>query len=129
MLCSATALVIGMHLGSWHSKYNSSFNTTNPGMYLQYNSFVVGTYKNSVSKQSNYVGYVQELTESCRYEVQVGAVSGYNTKVLPYVAASVKFDLQEVRQGLQAKLSAIPLYTRNEKIEGIVLGLSLQKSF
>lgn len=129
MFCSATALVIGMHLGSWHSKYNNDFNTTNPGMYLQYNSFVVGTYKNSLSKQSNYIGYVQEFTESCRYEVQVGAVSGYTTKVLPYVAASVKFDLSEVQQGLQAKVSAIPLYTRNEKIEGIVLGLSLQKSF
>ena len=128
MLCS-TALAIGMHLGSWHSKYNNEFNTANPGMYLQYNSFVVGSYKNSVSKQSNYVGYVFDITEDCRYEVQIGAVSGYTTKVLPYVAASVKFDLREVEQGLQAKVTVIPLYTIREKIEGIVLGLILQKSF
>ena len=128
MICS-TALAIGMHLGSWHSKYNSDFNTTNPGMYLQYNSFVAGSYKNSVSKQSNYFGYIWDITESCRYEVQIGAVSGYTTKVLPYVAASVKFDLQEVSQGLQAKISVIPLYSRNEKIEGIVLGASLVYGF
>lgn len=128
MLCS-TALAIGMHLGSWHSKYNNEFNTVNPGMYLQYNSFVVGSYKNSRSSQSNYIGYILDITEDCRYEVQVGAVTGYTTKVLPYVSASVKFDLQEVEQGLQAKISAIPFYTRNEKIEGIVLGLSLQKPF
>ena len=129
MLCSATALAIGMHLNSWHSKYNDKFNTNNPGVFVQYQGYTVGTYYNSERNQSLYVGKIWDLDSDCRYELQVGAVSGYSTKVLPYVAASVKFDLQEVQQGLYAKITSIPLYTSNKKIEGIVLGASLVYEF
>jgi hypothetical protein len=129
MLCSAAALAIGMHLNSWHSKYNDEFNTNNPGVFMQYQGYAVGTYYNSLCKQSLYVGKIWDLDLDCRYEVQVGAVSGYATGVLPYAAASVKFDLQEVQKGLHGKITAIPLYSSNKKIEGIVLGASLVYEF
>jgi hypothetical protein len=129
MICSATVLAIGMHLNSWHSKYNATFNTLNPGAFVQYQGYTAGTYYNSMRKQSSYAGKIWDLDQDCRYEVQVGFVSGYATKVLPYVAASVKFDLQEVQKGLHLKVTGIPLYSVNKKIEGIVLGASLVQEF
>jgi len=118
-----------MHLNSWHSKHNDSFNTSNPGVFVQYQGYAVGTYYNSMRKQSLYAGKIWDLDDDCRYEIQAGIVSGYTTKVLPYVAASVKFDLQEVQKGLHLKVTGIPLYTTNKKIEGIVLGASLVQEF
>jgi hypothetical protein len=129
MICSATTLAIGMHLNSWHSKYNNEFNTSNPGAFVQYQGYAAGTYYNSIRKQSLYAGKIWDLDLDCRYEVQVGIVSGYATKVLPYVAASIKFDLQEVQKGLHLKVTGIPLYTTNKKIEGIILGASLMYEF
>jgi hypothetical protein len=128
MICSATALAIGMHLNSWHSKYNDDFNTNNPGAFVQYQGYAVGTYYNSMRNQSLYAGKIWDL-DDCRYEIQAGVVSGYATKVLPYIAASVKFDLKEVQQGLYLKVTGIPLYTVNKKVEGIVLGASLMYQF
>jgi hypothetical protein len=115
-------------LNSWHSKYNDDFNTNNPGAFVQYQGYAVGTYYNSMRKQSLYAGKIWDL-DDCRYEIQAGVVSGYATKVLPYIAASVKFDLKEVQQGLYLKVTGIPLYTVNKKVEGIVLGASLMYQF
>jgi hypothetical protein len=129
MLCSATALAIGLHLNSWHSHENQKYNNVNPGVYVAYEGYIAGTYKNSLNKQTLYAGRVFDLTENCRYDVVIGAATGYNIdgmKVTPFVVASAKFEVQD---DTILRVSTIPQVSSEGSVKGVVLHFSVQKNF
>lgn len=128
-LCvAATSLIIGLHAVSFHTDTKSGYNNVNPGIYAGYNSYVVGTYYNSDRKQSVYVGKVFE-TESCRFDMTVGAVTGYAAPVLPFVIAGVKFDTDQVVKNSRTRISMMPVIDKNKKFNGMVFHLSIERSF
>lgn len=128
-LCSAAALTIGMHIGSYHTADNSRYNNSNPGLYIAYDGYTAGTYKNSYNKQTVYAGKAFDIAENCRYDVLVGAATGYNIKgssVVPFVVGSAKFNIQDEAI---LRVSAIPQVSSEGKLKGAVLHLSLQRNF
>lgn len=128
-LCSAAAITVGMHIGSYHTFKNSDYNNFNPGVYVAYNGYVAGTYKNSLDKQTVYAGKVFDITENCRYDVMVGAATGYNvggSSVIPFIVPSVKFNVADTAV---LRLSTIPQVTAEGEVNGAVFHMSVQKSF
>lgn len=103
----APAQTVGVMIGSVHSNNydpvaQRAWNNYNPGVYVQFdNRVVLGTYLNSIRKQTYYVGYAYPVTE--HIDVVVGAISGYNgygpggtyraKAVMPMVVPSVHFSL------------------------------------
>jgi len=128
-LCSAAAITVGMHIGSYHTFKNSEFNNVNPGVYVAYNSYVVGTYKNSLDKQTVYAGKVFDITENCRYDVMLGAATGYNvggSSVIPFIVPSAKFNIADT---FVLRTSVIPQVTSEGSVRGAVFHASIQKTF
>lgn len=85
---SCFADVVGVHLGSIHSP-KRDYNNFNPGIYYKMdNGFTVGTYRNSIRKQSFYTGYTYEWK---RFAITAGAITGYEgCKVCPLIFPTVK---------------------------------------
>lgn len=76
-----TQYAIGVHVFSVHSTPRDNvagraWNNANPGIYFRRDNVVVGTYYNSIRKQSVYVGYSYPVTDYL--DVCIGLVSGYN---------------------------------------------------
>ena len=89
---------LGLHLASIHSNNKSDWNNHNPGIYYRYNNWVIGTYKNSVRKDSYYGGYVYGITPYL--DCVVGVISGYdngkgNNRLMPMLVPSVHLPLDE----------------------------------
>lgn len=82
----ALPATFGVHIGSQHLPARD-YNNLNPGAYyIADNGATVGTYFNSERRQSVYAGWT---FESGPWRVQVGAITGYQGRVLPMVAPSV----------------------------------------
>lgn len=72
---------IGVHAFSVHSNARDKvsgerWNNANPGLYARWDTIVVGTYYNSIRRQSFYAGYVYPLSN--HFDVVLGAVTGYD---------------------------------------------------
>lgn len=96
--------VIGMHIGSVHSNNydpvaKRNWNNTNPGLYARWDNVVVGTYYNSIRKQSVYAGYAYPVLSNL--DVVVGVVSGYDgpgyraKAIMPMVVPSLHFPITD----------------------------------
>jgi len=83
---SCTALLLGLHLYTQHVKDN--FNNLNPGVYAKCDSYVAGTYYNSIRKQTVYAGYVLPVGP---IDIMVGAATGYNIPVVPMFVPSIVY--------------------------------------
>lgn len=72
------SFVAGVHLGSQHDPDPGKLaNNLNPGLYLRLNNgLTVGAYKNSLHKDTGYIGWTSP--EFLRLSVTVGVASGYN---------------------------------------------------
>lgn len=118
---------IGVHMGSVHSNNydpvaQRPWNNANPGVYyiheakeglsigpvsLPGGSYAVGTYYNSVRKQSLYAGYVYALSDNI--DITLGVISGYNGRgpggayrakaLMPMVVPSVHFPITDSIRG------------------------------
>lgn len=117
----AKADTIGVHVGSVHSNNydpvaQRPWNNANPGLYyvkdikglsIPDGAYVVGTYFNSVRKQSVYVGYVYPI--SANLDLTVGVISGYNGRgpggeyrakaLMPMVVPSFHFPITDSIRG------------------------------
>ena len=83
---TATAGTLGIHIGSQHFP-SKDYNNVNPGVYyIADDGATVGTYYNSERRQSVYAGWT---FDSGPWRLQVGAITGYQGRVLPMVAPSV----------------------------------------
>lgn len=91
MICAAL-VAVGLHVATWHSY--GHFNNVNPGVYAECsNGLTVGTYENSVFKQSVYVGKTwTDATD--HFELTAGAITGYGG-VKPLLVPSIKFHVTE----------------------------------
>lgn len=81
------ACVLGLHLGTYHVDRNAGYNEFNPGVYANCNGFTAGHYRNSINKDSNYLGYTYT---SGRFSITSGVVSGYKNTTMPMIIPSVK---------------------------------------
>lgn len=93
---------VGVHLVSVHSSKldlvaGKPWNNSNPGLYARWDRLVVGTYYNSIRRQSVYAGYVYPLHDN--FDVVLGVVTGYDGRgysakpVMPMVIPSAHFAL------------------------------------
>lgn len=78
----AMAQVFGLHIGSQHDPDpGGRANNLNPGIYLRLdNGFTAGLYKNSLHKDTGYVGLT--TSEFLRTSVTFGVASGYRPEGL-----------------------------------------------
>jgi hypothetical protein len=101
-----TGVVIGLHVASAHIPQGNE-NNFNPGIYARMPSgLTVGTYYNSVRRQSFYAGYTYDLFGPV--SVTVGGVTGYNKfgPVAPMVVPSLS--LGAVRFSVIPPVAGIP---------------------
>lgn len=87
-----TALEI--HGLSKHYGTSQKFNEKNIGIGLTFNKLSIGTYKNSLYKQSNYIAYElpKVFYKNIHFGLDVGLVTGYNGSVAPLVLPAVTID-------------------------------------
>ncbi len=129
---AAQTTTLGLHTWSYHDHGN--FNNENYGLYLEHNGYTGGFYKNSLNKDSAYVGYTLQwaLPENPLFQsaaLMGGVVSGYRTRSYPHDysvmgAFSLKHDFTE-QQGF--RLSVLP--THRKSPANYVLHLSYEVKF
>ena len=78
---AAEPVTVGVHLGSVHIPKKPYHNNVNPGVYVRYADWTVGTYKNTISRQTVYLGYSKELGGG--FEAMAGGATGYQRKCEP----------------------------------------------
>ncbi len=119
-----SAATFGLHLGSRHDE--AGFNDRNLGIYAKFdNGLTLGTFENSVSRQSFYVGKTWEIpvAEQLDAAVTAGAITGYDRDISPLLVPSLAF---EVAPGI--KLRGAVLFKVN-KTGANAFHLMLEKEF
>jgi len=75
----AEGITVGVHTISHHFPDDEGYNDNNIGLYARLdNGLTFGGYRNSIQRNSFYLGYSHELPGP--FSVTVGAVSGYQFK-------------------------------------------------
>ena len=98
-LLATSEFAIGTILASHHFNTDEDYNETHNGIYLSFNEWSVGSYKNSESKQSTFVTYNAEIYQDRIVEVDfvVGVADNYDGwkmsqgEYLPIVGFSAKW--------------------------------------
>ena len=109
---TCTPLILALSLGSLHFGGHREYRDENLGMSVQCSHFEAGGYKNSVNRQSYFVGYHAN-------HVMAGFVSGYRPVPVPYVAGYYDFGpLEIVGLPLVEKTGSLP--------SGVVISLRLR---
>ena len=119
------AATYGLHLGSRHD--SPGFNDSNLGVYAYFdNGLTLGTFENSVSRQSVYVGKTWQYPVAQRLDaaVTLGAITGYDCAVSPMLVPSLAW--QVAPGGL--KLRSAVLFKVN-KNGANAIHLMLEKEF
>lgn len=130
-LCTAALLTIGLNILSPHSNHEGVKETFTPGAYVNYDNWAGGVVSNSSGKPSLWAGKVFE-SASCRYDLILGGVTGYDKEtsladaegksfdlgralkgIRPFVAVAVKFDTSEVIDNSRVRITVLP-HIRNE---------------
>lgn len=129
---AAQTTTIGMHTWSYHD--HGVFNNENFGLYIEHQGLTGGFYKNSLNKDSGYVGYTLQWPLPANplihsVALMGGVVSGYRTRNYPHDyslmgAFSMKHDFTE-RQGF--RLSVLP--THRKSPANYVLHVSYEVKF
>lgn len=116
MISEVCCAIIGIHLATAHIDATKPLNDYNPGIYVQTtNNIVVGTYYNSIKRQSTYVGYNYSIGP---IDVVVGGTTGYYKDVLPMVMPSTKLG--------PVRLTFLP---KTDITSAHVLHFSIEKAF
>lgn len=90
------------HLASYHPAVRT-YNEINPGIaYRKYSEdtfFAIGTYKNSISKQSVYAGVGIDIAKisNVTASLTVGAITGYHVDVAPFIIPEVSVDFNDFK--------------------------------
>ncbi|MGE5863844.1 MAG: hypothetical protein ACM32J_01970 [Rhizobacter sp.] len=93
---------LGLHLFSQHLPA-ASYNNVNPGIYYRLaEGPVAGIYRNSVRRTSIYGGYTWQYD---RFDLTVGAVTGYSQGVQPLLVPSMALFTY---RGVTTRLAFIP---------------------
>jgi hypothetical protein len=115
---AAQTTTIGLHGFSYHDR--GHFNNENYGLYLEHKGYTGGFYKNSLNKDSAYLGYslhwaLPENPVVHSVSLLGGVVSGYRTRSYPHDyspmgAFSMKHDFT-AQQGV--RLSVLPTHRKS----------------
>lgn len=90
MFLTATAVAIGVHLGTYHFDRSQEWNELNLGLYGRVERWQAGFYNNSHGKLSVYGTYAVPLAK--RLDMSIGLASGYNKSVVPVFVLTYSFD-------------------------------------
>lgn len=107
-------VTVGLHLVSAHTTDN--YNNDNLGGYVKVNDVVVGSYYNSVRRQSSYAAYIWHIGP---VDLATGLITGYRPEAVPLIAPSVAL------HGM--RLTVIPQVPGITKVT--VVHLSLEHTF
>lgn len=114
----AMAYTIGLHLGSHHAPAKT-YNNTNPGLYIRHpDGWTAGFYRNSLNKDSVYVGYTWKFG---MLDVTTAGVTGYFDKVQPLLVPSISLFTW---RGITPRVAYIPRVEK--KIGSHVLHLMVE---
>ncbi len=129
-LCAtATTLVQGVHLLSFHTDVDGHYNNTNPGVYASYDRHTVGAYRNPDRRQTVCAGREFELDEACRFDLTAGLATIYdNRPVIPAALVGVKFAASAFADGATFRLQLSPT-TRSNDAGGHLHGLLAHSAF
>ena len=78
---------VGVHLATYHADRKAGYDEINPGVYVMHNQYTAGVYHNSEGHTSIYAGYTIPVW---KFDVTVGAVSGYQRGLTALVIPSIK---------------------------------------
>jgi len=130
-LATQPNIKVGLHMFSYHDR--NGYNNFNPGLYLRYGPWTIGTYENSLNKNSTYIGYTLELPLKEKFidslDLTLGIITGYptqigNTGITPLVVPSVRIDLTDKKS---LRVLYIPRVRNLTDVN--VIHVSLEKSF
>lgn len=107
-------VTVGLHLASVHTEDN--YNNDNLGGYVKVGNIVVGSYYNSVRRQSTYAAYVWQMGPVA---IATGLITGYRNEAVPLIAPSVAYH--------GVRLTVIPQVPGVTKVT--VMHLSLEHTF
>ena len=108
----------GLHLVSYHAP-EKTYNNTNPGLYYRHpDGWTAGFYRNSLRRDSIYVGYTWKYGI---FDVTTAGVSGYFHKVQPLLVPSVSLGTW---YGVTPRIAYIPRVEK--KIGSHVLHLMVE---
>lgn len=108
----------GLHLFSHHMP-EKTYNNSNPGMYYRHpDGWTAGFYRNSLRRDSVYVGYTWKYGI---FDVTTAGVSGYFHKVQPLLVPSISLGTW---QGITPRVAYIPRVEK--KIGSHVLHLMVE---
>ena len=88
---------VGLDLASYHD--TPGFNNTNPGAYVVFGDSTgsgpaIGSYLNSLNKQTNWVGYVSEArSNKVSVDLLFGIATGYKDNAVPMLVPSISYDV------------------------------------
>jgi len=92
----------GLHLVSYHEP-DKTYNNTNPGAYYRHpDGWTAGFYRNSVRRDSIYIGYTWKYGI---LDITTAGVSGYFHKVQPLLVPSISLGTW---QGFTPRIAYIP---------------------
>lgn len=121
----ALPTVIGVHTVSVHMERGEGrgWNNSNPGVYMRWdNGLTVGTYRNSLYKQSAYLGWTL-VDKTDTLAVTLGVVSGYDKVVSR--GGRREFRCDNGCRWVQVKEVILPMVVPSVRI-GITQSLSLR---
>lgn len=113
-----TKHTFGLHLVSYHEP-DKTYNNTNPGAYYRHpDGWTAGFYRNSVRRDSIYIGYTWKYGI---FDITTAGVTGYFDKVQPLLVPSVSLGTW---YGVTPRIAYIPRVEK--KIGSHVLHLMLE---
>ena len=107
-------VTVGLHLVSAHSTEN--YNNENLGGYVKVDNIVVGSYYNSIRRQSSYAAYIWHIGP---VDLTTGLITGYKPEAVPLIAPSVAYG--------GVRLTVIPQINGVTKVT--VMHLSVEHTF
>lgn len=90
----ASDLHYNIHLGSVHINAEQEYNERNPGLGIDYRTWIAGVYRNSLDNVSVYAGKSFELSQ--HFGIKAGLVTGYDDPVSPMIAGYARVSHFEV---------------------------------
>lgn len=123
ILCSlafaaSAQTTMGLHTVSIHAP-NGSENNDNWGAYVQHKRLIVGGYRNSLNRDTGYVGYVHPLGHG--FDVMAGLASGYTRQCQSYTVQTGEKLTITKHKGEYSKTTT-PVYETRERCSGFGRG-------
>ncbi len=128
--CSVAENFVVIHAASYHPDVRS-YNEINPGIgFRSYNDktfFAIGAYKNSISKESAYIGAGIKVASYKNVDVSLtaGIITGYILPIAPFVIPEFSVNFKNVK----LLINYIPKVTINDRTVDQAVGLSVAIKF